>query len=47
MQSSPLKGNSGPRYRHMAEIGAPYQTIRVDQLTPIIGAEIAGIVKSF
>ena len=43
MQSSPLKGNSGPRYRHLAEIGAPYQTIRVDKLTPIIGAEIAGI----
>lgn len=42
MQSS-LKGNNGPRYRHTAQAGEPYQTIRIDKLTPIIGAEIAGI----
>ncbi|MSQ18361.1 MAG: taurine dioxygenase [Betaproteobacteria bacterium] len=42
MQSS-LKGNNGPRYRHTAQSGEPYQTIRIDKLTPIIGAEIAGI----
>ncbi len=43
MQSSPLKGNSGPRYRHLAETGDPYKTIRIDKLTPIIGGEIAGV----
>jgi len=32
-----------PRYRHTAEDGAPYETIAVDKLTPIIGAEIDGI----
>ncbi len=43
MQSSVLKGNNGPRYRHQIEEAAPYQTIRVDKLTPIIGAQIDGI----
>ncbi|MEA2814739.1 MAG: taurine dioxygenase, partial [Rhodospirillaceae bacterium] len=38
MQGS-LRGNAGPRYRHTAEEGAPYETIAVDKLTPIIGAE--------
>ena len=33
----------GPRYRHTAEDGAPYETIAVEKLTPIIGAEISGI----
>jgi taurine dioxygenase len=42
MQGS-LHGNAGPRYRHIADEGAPYETITVDKLTPIIGAEIAGI----
>src|SRR5580700_275217 len=42
MQGS-LRGNAGPRYRHTAEEGAPYETIAVDKLTPIIGAEIDGI----
>ena len=36
MQGS-LRGNAGPRYRHTAEEGAPYETIAVDKLTPIIG----------
>jgi taurine dioxygenase len=43
MQGSSLRGNNGPRYRHLAEVAAPYQTITVDKLTPIIGAELGGI----
>jgi taurine dioxygenase len=43
MQSSSLRSNNGPRYRHLAEAQAPYRTIGVDKLTPIIGAEIGGI----
>ena len=43
MQSTQLKGNKGPRYRHELEAGAPYRTLRVDKLTPIIGAEIGGV----
>ena len=39
----PMRGNNGPRYRHLAEESAPYETIAVDKLTPIIGAEIAGV----
>ena len=39
---SSLRGNNGPRYRHVADESAPYETISVDKLTPIIGAEIAG-----
>ena len=42
MQGS-LRGNGGPRYRHTVEESAPYETITVDKVTPIIGAEIAGI----
>ena len=40
---SSLRGNNGPRYRHRAEATTPYDTITVDKLTPIIGAEIAGV----
>ena len=40
---SSLRGNNGPRYRHQAETAAPYDTIHVDKLTPIIGAEIIGV----
>ena len=40
---SSLRGNNGPRYRQMADDGAPYETISVDKLTPIIGAEIGGV----
>jgi taurine dioxygenase len=43
MQSSSLRGNNGPRYRHLAEVAAPYETLTVDKLTPIIGAELGGI----
>lgn len=38
-----LKGNNGPRYRHLSEVAAPYETLRIDKLTPIIGAEISGV----
>jgi taurine dioxygenase len=38
-----LRGNKGPRYRHEAGESAPYATITVDKLTPIIGAEIGGV----
>ena len=38
-----LRGNNGPRYRHVADNAAPYETIAVDKLTPIIGAEIGGV----
>src|SRR4051812_23411002 len=38
-----LRGNNGPRYRHVAGDDAAYETITIDKLTPIIGAEIGGI----
>jgi taurine dioxygenase len=38
-----LSANAGPRYRHNADESAPYETITIDKLTPIIGAEIGGI----
>src|SRR4030095_12178544 len=40
---SSLSGKQGPRYRHMAEEGEAYETIAVEKLTPIIGAEISGV----
>jgi len=40
---SSLAGKDGPRYRHVADEAAPYETIGVDKLTPIIGAEITGV----
>jgi len=38
-----LRGNKGPRYKHQPGEEAPYESITVDKLTPIIGAEIGGI----
>jgi taurine dioxygenase len=38
-----LRGNNGPRYRHQADDSAPFETISVDKMTPIIGAEIGGV----
>jgi taurine dioxygenase len=38
-----LRGNNGPRYRHDPGNTAPYETIQIDKLTPIIGAEITGV----
>lgn len=39
----PMRGNNGPRYRHRTDESAPYETIALDKLTPIIGAEIQGV----
>ncbi|HUB16002.1 MAG TPA: TauD/TfdA family dioxygenase [Acetobacteraceae bacterium] len=39
----PMRGNNGPRYKHQPGNEAPYETINVDKLTPIIGAEIGGV----
>jgi taurine dioxygenase len=43
MNQPTTQAKRGPRYKHAAEDGAPYETIAVDKLTPIIGAEISGI----
>src|SRR4051794_38875096 len=40
---SSLAGNQGPRYRHIADSSESYETIAVEKLTPIIGAEISGV----
>lgn len=40
---SSLRGNQGPRYRQAVAEPVPYETMRVDKLTPIIGAEIDGV----
>ncbi len=42
MQGS-LSANAGPRYRHNVDESAPYETITIDKLTPIIGAEVGGV----
>ncbi len=38
-----LNSRSGPRYKHKTDKDAPFETIAVDKLTPIIGAEIGGV----
>jgi taurine dioxygenase len=40
---SSLSGKQGPRYRHTAGDTEPYETIGIEKLTPIIGAEISGV----
>jgi len=40
---SSLASKQGPRYRHTAGAEEPYETIAVEKLTPIIGAEITGV----
>jgi len=40
---SSLSGKQGPRYRHFAGDTEPFETIAVEKLTPIIGAEISGV----
>jgi taurine dioxygenase len=40
---SVLRGNNGPRYKHSPDESAPFDTITVDKLTPIVGAEIGGV----
>src|SRR5438128_503485 len=39
----PVRSNNGPRYKHLVDEPAPYDTITVDKLTPIIGGEIGGV----
>jgi taurine dioxygenase len=34
---------TGPRYKHAADPAAPYETITVEKLTPVIGAEIGKV----
>ncbi|MGA2286957.1 TauD/TfdA dioxygenase family protein, partial [Bradyrhizobium sp.] len=41
-----LASKQGPRYRHSADATGPYETIGVEKLTPIIGAEITGVYLS-
>jgi alpha-ketoglutarate-dependent taurine dioxygenase len=41
--SSLFRGNNGPRWKPVVDEGAPYDTITVDKLTPVIGAEIGGV----
>src|SRR5260370_39887048 len=38
-----LRRRDGPRIKYVAEDAGPYDTITVDKLTPIIGAEIGGV----
>ena len=38
-----LNALSGPRIKQLSEAGAPYETIQLDKLTPVIGAEISGV----
>ena len=40
---SSLSSKDGPRIRHAGDASQPYETIGVDKLTPIIGAEINGV----
>jgi hypothetical protein len=40
---SSLSSKQGPRYRHTSGDTEPYETIGVEKLTPIIGAEISGV----
>src|SRR6187401_3660093 len=40
---SSLSSKQGPRYRHVAGETDAYETIGVEKLTPIIGAEISGV----
>ena len=42
MQTAP-KSKRGPRYKHIAGDSQPFETITVEKLTPVIGAEISGV----
>src|SRR5262245_40297272 len=42
-ENAMLNAKSGPRIRHLAPESAPYETLTLDKLTPVIGAELAGI----
>lgn len=43
MSESMHARHNGPRIKYLAEEGSAYETITVDKLTPIIGAEIGGV----
>src|SRR5437763_740204 len=43
MPMNSLASKQGPRYRHTSGEEEPYETIAVEKLTPIIGAEISGV----
>src|SRR5438067_9839888 len=38
-----MRERNGPRYKHMGDESAPFDTISIDKLTPIIGAEVGGV----
>jgi taurine dioxygenase len=38
-----LNAKSGPRIRHVVPDSMPYDTVTLDKLTPVIGAEINGV----
>src|ERR1051325_9737693 len=38
-----IASQTGPRIRHVTGEEEPYETISVEKLTPIIGAEISGV----
>jgi taurine dioxygenase len=38
-----LNAKSGPRIRHLAPESAPYETLTVDKLTPVVGAEVGRV----
>jgi taurine dioxygenase len=38
-----LNALSGPRIKQRTDDAAPYETIRLDKLTPVIGAEVSGV----
>ena len=40
---SSLRRRNGPRIKYTADDAGPYDTITVDKLTPIIGAEVGGV----
>lgn len=40
---SSLRGQGGPRYRARQDETAPYESIQVKKLTPVIGAELKGV----
>ena len=38
-----MRERNGPRYKHVGDESAPFDTITIDKLTPIIGAEVGGV----
>jgi taurine dioxygenase len=42
-EMSSLRSRNGPRIKYVPDASAPYDTIALDKLTPIIGAEVDGV----